>query len=291
MHLLPFLVSPLALVLAPGCGAVAEDTVAGPAPAEPAASRAEPTKPEAGDQESFDHTHAAWTAVLAAHVKGDAFDYAALKEDRAAFDGYLASLHAVTPAELAGWTDAQRYAFWINVYNASTIALVVDRYPLESIRSLDRAFGLSSVFDREVIPMRAHHPEGDDDDLSLNDVEHEILRVRWQDARVHAAVNCASVGCPPLLAEAFQAKKLDDQLDAQMRAFVRDPDRNRLDRDAGRLRLSEIFKWFQEDFERDAGSVKAYLKRWLPEDTHAFVDDARVTYLDYSWKLNDVENP
>ncbi len=235
---------------------------------------------------SFDHEHAAWTAILAKHVRGDTFDYAALAKSRKGFDAYLASLASVTPEELARWTESQRYAFWINAYNAFTVEKIVDNLPLESIRKLDGWLGLSSVFDDEFIPLKAHHPEKKRDELSLNDIEHGILRPRFEDARVHAAVNCASASCPPLRAEAFVADRLEKQLDEQMRAFVRDTTRNRLDKGKKRLRLSSIFKWFQEDFVRDGKSLRGYLKLWLPESEHAFVDSAKIEYLDYDWDLN-----
>jgi len=251
------------------------------------ASAARTAPPPAAD---FDHEHARWTRVLERHVHGDRFDYAALKADPAELEAYLDELHAVTPDQVAGWSREQRYAFWINAYNAHTIAKVVRSYPLDSIKDLSTAFGLQSVFDQEFIPMEAFHPDGDGDRLSLNDVEHGILRKEFRDARVHAAINCASISCPPLRDEAFVAARLDGQLDEQMRAFLADPRRNRFDPEGGEVRLSEIFKWFAEDFERDAGSVRAWVERWAPADRKAMVGDARIRYLDYDWGLNDVEH-
>ena len=237
---------------------------------------------------AFDHSHARWTAVLREHVRGERFDYAALKADPAPLREYLRELQAVTPAQLAGWTREQRYAFWLNVYNAYTVKKVTDNYPLESIRDLSRVFGLKSVFDEPFLPLPAHHPEGKDRPLSLNDVEHEILRARFRDPRVHAALNCASLGCPPLLAEAFVAERLEEQLDERMRSFLADRSRNRIDREAGALELSKIFRWFAEDFEREAGSVAAYVARFVPEEDRELVRTARIRYLDYDWSLNDV---
>ena len=135
--------------------------------------------------------------------------------------------------------------------------------------------------------MRAHHPGGKDEDLSLNDIEHGILRKKFKDARVHAAINCASASCPPLRAEAFVADRLDAQLDEQMRAFVTDGSRNHLVREKNRLELSEIFQWFAEDFERDAGSVKDYLARFAAPEDADFIRKAKVSYIDYDWDLND----
>src|SRR5262245_11798649 len=160
--------------------------------------------PGAQEPAAFDHSHAAWTQILKAHVRDGGFDYAKLKQDRQAFDAYLGALRAVTPEALAGWSDKQRFAFWINAYNAHCIQKVIDNYPLKSIRKLDGAFGLNTVFDKAFIKLQAQKGE----ELSLNDIEHKILRAKFKDARLHAAINCASKSCPPLRAEAFTADKL-----------------------------------------------------------------------------------
>lgn len=251
-----------------GSGTGAQEQEAAPAPA------------------PFDHTHAAWDAILREHVQGPLFDYAALAKRRAPFDSYLGELEAVSADQLAGWTKDQRFAFWINVYNAYTVRKVIDNLPLKSIRDLDKNLGLTNVFEQSWIPLNALHPSGKDKRLSLNDVEHEILRKRFPDARVHAAVNCASWSCPPLLGEAFVADRLDDQLTAQMRAFLADRDRNSFDTKKGVARVSRIFDWFKDDFVRDAGSVRDYLLRYAPADDQAFLRAAQVKFLDYDWKLN-----
>jgi len=237
---------------------------------------------------TFDHSHAAWTSILAERVQGDLFDYAGLAKDRVLFDRYARSLAAVTSAELAGWTREQRFAFWINAYNTFTIQKVVDSYPIDSIKDLSTGlFGRKSVFDKEFIPMVKLHPGGDDDRLSLNDIEHPILRARFKDARVHAAINCASASCPPLRNEAFEASKLDEQLESQMRAFVMDTVRNHYNAKKNAVQLSNIFKWFKEDFVRDAGGVREYLTRYAPESMHALLKKGRVSHLPYSWALNE----
>ncbi len=249
---------------------------------------AAPSAPVAPAEE-FDHQHAVWTQVLRVHVKADSFDYAALKKDTSKLDAYLKQLRTVTPEQLKDWTKEQRFAFWINVYNANTIKKVVDNYPLDSIKDLSTGlFGANSIFDKEFIRMTPHHPDGKDDKLSLNDLEHGILRERFKDARLHAAINCASFSCPPLRNEAFVADRLDEQLGEQMRAFVVDTKRNRFDREKDRLNLSEIFKWFEGDFERDAGSVKEFVARFAPEKDREFIRSAKVKHIDYDWDLNDV---
>lgn len=236
----------------------------------------------------FDQSHALWSEVLAGCVREGGFDYAKLKQDRAKLDAYLGQLKGVTPEQLAGWEEKQRFAFWINAYNAFCIQRVVDAYPLKSIRKLDGAFGINTVFDKGFIPMQPHHPEQKAELLSLNDIEHRILRRRFKDARLHAAVNCASVSCPPLLGEAFTATKLDQQLTERMRSFVNDSTRNRIDPARKELAVSEIFKWFAEDFEHDAKSVQEYLVRYAPAEHAEFIRATRLRYLDYDWGLNDV---
>lgn len=237
---------------------------------------------------AFDHSHRLWDGILRRHVHGDAFDYAALAKDRGDLDAYLRTLHAVTPEQLASWSREQRFAFWINTYNAHTVQKVVDHYPIRSIKKLSGAFGLNSVFDDRFIDMPALHPAGKKKKLSLNDIEHEILRKRFKDARVHAAINCASRSCPPLRNEAFVADRLDRQLDEQMRAFLADSSRNRYDHAKGILWLSKVFDWFEEDFVRDRGSVRDYVLAYCPEDERDFVRNAKIRYLDYDWSLNDV---
>lgn len=267
-------------------GCSTDSTPADPAPRPPAA---QPRPAQDAPVRAFDHTHAAWTSVLDAHVQGDRFDYAALARDRGPLDAYLAELATVTRAQLEAWTRAQRYAFWINAYNAFTVHLIVDAYPVASIKDLGSM--LSPVWKKRFIPLGALDPDGEGQALSLDVVEHGILRPRFEDARVHAAVNCASESCPPLRNEAFVAERLDEQLDEQVRAWLADPRRNRYDRASEELRVSAIFDWFEDDFERDAGSVSAWIARYAPAAEAAWIraaDDLDVEFLDYSWELNAV---
>ncbi|MEX1025850.1 MAG: DUF547 domain-containing protein [Planctomycetota bacterium] len=253
----------------------------------PALAGLEEARQAEEEREAFDHGHTAWTRILAEHLHGEDFDYGALQRERAAFDAYTLRLALVTPKELATFSEQQRYAFWLNAYNAFTVQKVIDNYPLESIRDLDKLFGAVSVFDNDFIPLAAHHPEGADDALSLNDIEHGILRPRFQDARIHAAVNCASASCPPLRHEAYVASRLDEQLDEQMRAFVNDPVRNALRPERNRIELSKIFDWYAGDFEREAHSVRAYLLRYANDERKPLIERAKLGFGDYDWSLND----
>lgn len=246
------------------------------------------SQPKAGPPPvEFDPTHALWTEVLQAHVAEGRFDYAGLKKDRSKLDTYLMQLRSLSPEQLAKLKRADRYAFWINVYNAYTISLVVDNYPLESIKDLGGVF--KSVWKKRFIPLGRLYPEADEGDLNLDEIEHEILRPRFKDARVHAAVNCASISCPALLDEAFVGERLNAQLDAQVRAWLADPSRNQYDPGENRVRLSKIFDWFEEDFERDGGSVLGWVRKYAPDSRQNWLGSAKIKikYLDYDWDLND----
>lgn len=237
---------------------------------------------------SFDQTHQLWTDVLSACVRGDAFDYKKLKADRSKLDAYLGSLETVMPEEFAGWKREQQFAFWIDAYNAYTVKRVVDAYPIESIQDLGD--GKQSVWDQEFIPLGRLFAEAGDRKLALNDLENRILRPRFKDARVHAAVNCASRSCPPLLGEAFVAEKLDRQLDAQVERWLGDPGRNRFDRKASTASVSKIFDWYKDDFVRESDSVRRWLEKHAPEKEREWLSSAKelkIEFLDYSWKLND----
>ncbi|MBI5365055.1 MAG: DUF547 domain-containing protein [Planctomycetes bacterium] len=248
-----------------------------------------PQAPAARPAVAFDHSHAAWTAVLKKAVVGDRIDYGALKKDHAELDGYLKTLHAVNPEELGAWTRSQQFAFWINAYNAHCISLVVSEYPVESIKDLGSL--LSPVWKKQFIDMPDLHLSGKPKKLSLHDIEHEILRPQFKDARVHAAINCASESCPPLRAEAFVATRLEEQLDAQVRAWLADKARNRFDSVKRRASVSAILEWFEDDFVRDGGSVAGWLAKYAPETEAAWLKGGKVDLhsQDYSWKLNDLK--
>ena len=240
---------------------------------------------------AFDHSHALWTEVLAARVRGEGVEYEKLKGDRAKLDQYLASLEAVMPEEFAAWERSQRYAFWINAYNAYTIRRVVDAYPVASVKDLvdDEK---RSFWDQEFVPLGRLFAEAGDRKLTLNEIENEILRPKFKDARVHAALNCASRGCPPLFDQAFVADRLERQLDQRVARWLSSPASIRYDREAKRLRVSRIFEWYRDDFVRDADSVKAWIAGHAPEAERAWIagaGDLKIEYLDYSWKLNDAK--
>jgi hypothetical protein len=245
----------------------------------------------------FDHTHAAWTALLRKHVKllraGQASQvaYAGFAADRAALQAYLDSLCAVSPAVFAGWPRGGRQAFLINAYNAFTVELILTKYPdLQSIKDLGSL--LSSPWKPKRVPLLGTQ-------VSLDDIEHAMLRRRgdYDDPRVHFGVNCASIGCPALREEAFVAARLDAQLDEQALRFMSDRTRNRFNARRGRLELSRIFDWFGEDFRlghRGVTSLPAFAARHADQLADAPADRERIragsvpiSFTDDDWALND----
>ena len=261
-----------------------DDPAAQPEPAQ-AAPEAAQAAPEAGPDADHpgDALHAPFDALLRAHVRDGRVDYEALGKRRDALQSYLDALARVDLAALDG---PAAKALWINAYNAATLALILERLPgLGSIKDIPSNQRWKAV--RWTVGGRK---------VSLDAMEHEWLRPMG-DARIHFAIVCASRGCPDLAGKAYLPGRLDAQLDAAARRFLADPFKG-LDTgdDEGffgtdhELRLSPIFKWFQADFVRDAGSVVDYVLRYAEPADVAYLrehrDDLDVEWLDYDWSLN-----
>ena len=228
---------------------------------------------------AVDPEHAAWTSILARRVADGRVDYAALqREDRGALDAYLASLSGTCADDYARWTTPAKIAFWLNAYNAFTVQLILDNYPISSIRKI--GFLPLAAFRERFIPM----PGLKGGTISLDDIEHGTLRAAFEEPRIHFALVCASVSCPALRAQAYRGADLDAQLDDQARGFLGDPARNLFDVAAQTLFLSAIFDWFNDDFVAAAGSVPAYVAPFMAV---APGPDVKVEFLDYDWQLND----
>ncbi len=243
---------------------------------------------------SFDHGYASWDGLLKKHVrwlpdgKQSRVDYAGFQAERAALGGVLKSLSGVTQDQFDGFTREQQMAFLVNAYNAFTVELILTKYPdLKSIKDLGSIF--RSPWKNEFFTLLGAKRH-------LDWIEHEQLRPRYAEPRIHAAVNCASIGCPALRDEAFTATRLEAQLADGMRRFMADRTRNRV-RD-GTVEVSMIFKWFSEDFEQGHRGWKRVEDVFA---THAadLSDDPAVqarlreralpvAHLDYDWSLNAV---
>lgn len=232
-----------------------------------------------GTPEPIEHTHAAFTEILQTHMKGSKVDYAALKGDPAKLIAYLDTLAAVQKSDYEKWTKDQRMAFLINLYNAATIKLIIDHYPLESIKDIGSV--IKGPWKQEVVRLWGKM-------VTLDHVEHDLLRPGFDEPRVHFAVNCASIGCPDLRPEAFRAADLEKQLEEQTRKFLRDDTRNRLDAKNKTLHLSPIFDWFEEDFVKKSGNVEKFVAPYFDEKERAVIrsGDMDIEYTDYDWSLN-----
>lgn len=214
--------------------------------------------------------HAPFTQILGKYVSATGVvDYAGLKKDVATLDKYLSSLEKNAPAK--NWTSNTVKAYWINAYNAYTLKLMVKHYPVKSITAIK--YGEKSAWDYAWIKIGG-------ETLSLNNIEHKKLRAKFNDPRIHFAVNCASYSCPILLNKAYEAKTLENQLDTQAKLFINDSKRNVITAD--KVQISEIFKWYKEDFT-SAGSIIDYLNKYSKTKIKA---NAKVEYLSYNWNIN-----
>ena len=235
------------------------------------------TRPVPAVVGEFDHSHAIFNNVLKQYVKDARVDYAGLKAHPEELNRYLDRVAAVPRAEFQKWSEPRQIAFLTNAYNAYTIRLIVEHYPLKSIRDIGNV--VSGPWDQPIVQLFGKM-------IDLNTVEHKILRVNYAEPRLHFALVCAAKGCPPLRGEAYVAERLEDQLVDQAKQFLATPEKNRVDAAGRTVHLSPIFKWYGGDFEKKSGSVLAALKPYWPGNAPA-TDDFTIRYTDYDWSLNE----
>jgi hypothetical protein len=230
----------------------------------------------------FDQSHALFDRTLKQFIHDGRVDYAELKAHPPDLNRYLDQLAAVTRADFRQWNERQQMAFLINAYNAYTLGLILEHYPVKSIKDIGSS--LHGPWEQPVV-----HLFGET--LTLDTVEHKMLRRDYHEPRFHFALVCAAKSCPPLRNEAYLAGRLDEQLDDQARKFLANPEKNRVDTGERVVYLSPIFKWYAADFEKISGSVLAALKSYWPEKASAALASGgfRIRYTDYNWSLNDVD--
>lgn len=247
----------------------------------------------------FDRTHGLFAQVLKTHVKGGLVGYAALKTDRSKLDAYVAALADVRPQELAGWKREDRFAYWINAYNAFTLKVVIDHYPIQgsmfSLSPKSSIRQIPGVWDKIQFGAASRS-------VTLNVIEHEILRKEFADPRLHAAINCASASCPELRAEPYLGDRLETQLMEAAAGFATSAARNQIDVAGKSLAASEIFSWFKEDFLKayaptgqfaglsgKSAAAAAFLATFGPPaaGTAIRAGGFSVRFLSYDWTLND----
>jgi hypothetical protein len=251
--------------------------------------------------QAFDHQHQMLTQVLSDVVqlspnkKQTRIDYGLLYTQPEQLNQYLAALSSVKQSEYKLWTEDEQLSFLINAYNGFTLQLINQNYAkfqngkVKSIKDLGSFF--SSPWKQSFFTLL-------DEKHSLDDIEHDMIRVWFKHPRIHAALVCAAVSCPPLRNQAFVADKLNQQLDDQMRQFLSDDQRNTINLNDNRVDLSSIFKWYGEDFEKGQQGFTS-LKELIKVYQADIADDPQqltwlqkqafsIRYLDYDWRLNDI---
>ena len=239
----------------------------------------------AHDQESTEVvSHQSWQTILDKYLVDDngagvnLFAYGKVdKADKTLLKDYLKSIADTDPRRL---NKDEQMAYWINLYNALTIDVVLDEYPVKSIKKIRFLSSPFGPWDKSLIEIAG-------EDLSLNDIEHRILRPIWQDPRIHFAVNCASIGCPNLQGTAFTAENLESLLDKGALEFV-NHDRG-VAREGDALKLSSIFDWYGGDFGNDEGEIVEYLSDYVNDDREALLQGYKSVKYDYDWSLNKVD--
>ncbi len=245
-----------------------------------------------------------YVAALSAYVDDRGMvDYPSLKDDRQQLDTFAALLARVSAEQYEKWSAAARIAFWINAYNALTLEAILEHYPIKASLAASLIYPENSI--RQIpgvwgkLQFRVTGRR-----MTLNQIEHDTLRTQFDEPRIHMALVCAAMGCPPLRNEPYLGDKLDAQLDDQTRRFLAHPDKFRIDRDANTVFLSPIFKWFGQDFVKRYGTdqkftnhndaqraVLNFASRYLEPDDRRYLETGtyRIEYTDYDWSLNQQE--
>jgi hypothetical protein len=227
--------------------------------------------------------HSDWTAFLQKYLVAGQINrlhYALVTvEDRQHLDSYIDRLGALP---ISRYNRREQLAYWINLYNAVTVGVVLEHYPVDSIRDIDISPGLlaSGPWDKDLIAVEGER-------LTLNDIEHRILRPIWKDPRLHYVLNCASLGCPNLLPRAFAADDADRLLDQAAREFI---NTRAVQIKRGKLIVSSIYDWFTEDFGGSDAGILEHLRRYaLPPLATKLASFQKIDGADYDWRLNDAD--
>ena len=244
----------------------------------------------------------AYGRLLRAYVDDNGLvDYRGLKADRKALDSFAESMASLDGKIYDKWSEKEKIAFFVNAYNALTLLAIIDNYPIKSsfIRALrfpkNSIRQIPGVWDKLRFSVMGRK-------TTLDGIEHDVLRAKFNEPRIHVALVCAALGCPVLRNEPYTGAKLDEQLDDQTSRFLKDPAKFRIDRKGGRVHLSSIFKWFGSDFVRTYGTDKKFagfgdaeravvnfVSRYLPPEDRDYLEKGEysINYLPYDWTLNE----
>lgn len=241
----------------------------------------------------FDPNHTSYNNVMRKTVKDGLVDYAGLKRDHEMLDSYLTGLSKVKQREFKSWDENKQLGYLINLYNATTLKLIIDNYPVKSIKDIGSFF--KGPWKQPVVKLFGKS-------ITLNTLEHKIIRVDYNEPRIHVALVCAAKGCPPLRNEAYTGEKLNSQLDDQVKVFLNNPVTFRIDQQNSTVYISPIFKWYGEDFikkftpkagfgglNKTEQAVLNFSSRYLSEVDKKYLAAGgySVKYLDYDWSLNE----
>jgi hypothetical protein len=219
--------------------------------------------------------HSTWNDLLQKYVKGGIVDYKGMAGEVKVLDRYLARLGK---EDIFTYSPAGKLAFWINAYNAFTVKLILNYYPVKSIRKISNPWG-----------KRIWKAAGQT--VSLDDIEHKILRKRFKEPRIHFAIVCASIGCPDLQSFAYRGEKINDQLAMVARKFFASAKHFEIKANGDRvvIYISKIFNWFGSDFGKNKEERIAFMQPYLDQTTMSTIKKAKIVkfkYLDYDWNLN-----
>ena len=257
-----------------------------PSPASAEAANAMFNRATAGSTATVDHS--AWDALLKTHVVPgpdglNRVAYSRLKGEHDKLKAYLTALQKVDPSIL---DKPEQFAFWVNLYNAKTIDVVLDKYPVKSIKDINLGGGLKSLVTGG--PWQAKIMTVSGAGLSLDDIENTILRPIYNDLRVHYAVNCASVGCPNLSTDAYTGAKLEAMLEAGAKAFINSP--HGIAIEGGKITASSIYDWFKADFGGSESTIFAHWRKYASPALLARLEKIeKISGYNYDWALADAK--
>ncbi len=228
------------------------------------------------DSDSQPIDHSAWNELLKKHVDNEGLvNYQGFIKDKGVFQSYLDLLSQNHPNS-SNWSKDEQLAYWINAYNAFTIKLIIDYYPVQSIKDIAGSIPfVNSPWDVKFIEI-----EGETYDL--NNIEHGIIRKQFQEPRIHFALVCAAVSCPKLRNEAYVAERLDDQLEDQAIGFFNNPAKNKIE--SNRAEVSKLLSWYGGDFKIGNQTKIDYINRYSKVKLN---DEAKLDFMDYDWNLNE----
>ena len=259
----------------------------------------------AQDLTPFDQNHTIFNKLLQENVKDTKVKYQGFI-DSVEFVNYLESLNNISPDDFNTWTDSQKIAFWINAYNAFTIKAIIDHYPIQ------RSFTLIGIFyapKNSILQIpgvwKKLQFQAVGQNVTLDHIEHGILRKEFNEPRIHSAINCASISCPDLRNEAYISDKIDKQLDDSSKNFVNSKTKGVLiDKNKNKIKVSKIFKWFGDDFfsnyhkqefndksDKQNGTL-GFIYKYINDDEKKYVlsGNYKLKYMSYDWGLNETKN-